>query len=216
MKGNCMKNIYLIRHSAPFVEIDNYEDYKNVLWDDYNRNMILSSLGEENAQKLCNIEALNNIDSIYASDSYRAIGTAKYLAEKNNIQIKLDKRINERILGCNKIVELPDNFSYDSFYDKNLKFQDGESLNEVDKRFISFLDEILISDEENIVLVVHGMILMSYLQTLCEFSYDGKIFKITFNGKEVINRKFNNPDVFKLEFVGKEVVNIENIEFFDC
>ena len=77
-----MKTIYLIRHSAPFIDIDNYKDYKNVSWDDYNRNMILSPLGEENAKKLCDIEELKNIDSIYASDSYRAIGTAKYLAEK--------------------------------------------------------------------------------------------------------------------------------------
>ncbi len=44
-----MKTIYLIRHSAPFVGIENYEDYKNVPWSDYNRNMILSREGEENA-----------------------------------------------------------------------------------------------------------------------------------------------------------------------
>ena len=63
-----MKIVYLIRHSAPFVMIDNYDDYQNVSWDDYNRNMILSSLGEDNAKKLCDIEELNNIDVIYTSD----------------------------------------------------------------------------------------------------------------------------------------------------
>lgn len=207
-----MKTIYLIRHSAPFINIDNYKDYKNVSWDDYNRNMILSPLGEENAKKLCDIEELKNIDSIYASDSYRAIGTAKYLAEKNNINLKLDERINERILGCNKVSELPDNFSQNSFNDKNLKFNNGESLNEVDSRFVSFLEEILNSREEKIILVIHGMILMSFLQTICKFEFNGNVFKINFNGKEVINRKFNNPDVFKIEFREKEVVNIENIE----
>ena len=41
-----MKTIYLIRHSAPFVEIENYSDRNKVLWDEYNNNMILSSLGE--------------------------------------------------------------------------------------------------------------------------------------------------------------------------
>lgn len=46
-----IKTIYLIRHSAPFIEIENYSDYKNVSWEDYNRNMILSPLGEENAKK---------------------------------------------------------------------------------------------------------------------------------------------------------------------
>ena len=137
-----MKTIYLIRHSAPFIEIDNYSDYKNVSWDDYNRNMILSSEGEEKAKKLCDISQLNNIDAIYSSDSYRAIGTAKYLAEKNNLKIKLDKRIDERKLGCDKVSELPDNFSANSFTNKDLKFKTGESLNDVDKRFQEFLNEI--------------------------------------------------------------------------
>lgn len=207
-----MKTIYLIRHSAPFIDIDNNKDYKNISWEEYNRNMILSSLGEKNAKKLCDIDELNGIDSIYASDSYRAIGTAKYLAEKNNLNLKLDARINERILGCNKISELPDNFSQCSFENKNLKFNNGESLNDVDKRFISFLEEILNSKEEKIVLVIHGMILMSYLQTICNFEFDGNIFKLNFRGKEIINRKLNNPDIFKLEFDNNNLVNIVNIE----
>ena len=84
-------------------------------------------------------------------------------------------------------------------------------MNEVDSRFVSFLEEILNSREEKIVLVIHGMILMSFLQTIFKFEFNGNVFKINFNGKEVINRKFNNPDVFKIEFREKEVVNIENI-----
>ena len=59
-----MKTIYLIRHSAPFIGIENYDDYENVLWDDYNRNMILSSEGEENAKKLCKLDELNNLDAV--------------------------------------------------------------------------------------------------------------------------------------------------------
>ncbi|MGM9877626.1 MAG: histidine phosphatase family protein [Bacilli bacterium] len=207
-----MKRIYLIRHSAPFVEIDNYSDYKNVSWDDYNRNMILSSLGEENAKRICDIEELNNIDSIYSSNSYRSIATAKYLAEKNNIKIKLDSRIDERCLGCDKISELPDNFSIDSILDKNLKYKSGESLNEVDERFKSFLDEIIYNDEDKIVLVIHGMILMSYLKTICKVEYKDNIFNVSFKNKEVINRKLNNPDIFKLEFENNKVINVSNIE----
>jgi broad specificity phosphatase PhoE len=75
-----MKYIYLIRHSSPFVEIENYNDYKNVLWDEYNKNMILSVEGEEKAKKLCDIKELKNIKNIYSSNSFRAIGTAKYLS----------------------------------------------------------------------------------------------------------------------------------------
>lgn len=206
-----MKTIYLIRHSAPFVMIDNYDDYQNVSWDDYNRNMILSSLGEENAKKLCDIAELNNIGAIYSSDSYRAIGTSKYLAEKNNLKIKLDNRINERKLGCEKISDLPIDFSRNSFDNKDLKFANGESLNEVDSRFNSFLSDILDSTDNNIVLVIHGMILMSYLKSVCDFNFDGNNFKISFNNIEVMNGRFKNPDVFKICFEDKKVVSIENI-----
>lgn len=206
-----MKIVYLIRHSAPFVMIDNYDDYQNVSWDDYNRNMILSSLGEDNAKKLCDIEELNHIDVIYSSDSYRAIGTSKYLAEKNNLKIKLDNRINERKLGCEKISDLPLDFSRNSFDNKDLKFASGESLNEVDSRFNSFLSDILDSTDNNIVLVIHGMILMSYLKSVCDFNFDGNNFKINFNHIEVMNGRFKNPDVFKICFEDKKVVSIENI-----
>ena len=75
------KTLYLIRHSSPFVEIENYDDYENVLWEEYNKNMILSVLGEEKASKLCGIEELKNIKNIYSSNSFRAISTAKYLSE---------------------------------------------------------------------------------------------------------------------------------------
>lgn len=207
-----MKEIYLIRHSAPFIEIENYSDYKNVSWSDYNRNMILSPLGEELAKNLCNIKELTNVDSIYSSDSFRAIGTAKYLAEKNKTKIKLDKRINERILGCDKISSLPDNFTINSYKNKDLKFNNGESLNEVDKRFHNFINEIINSNDNKIVLVIHGIILTSYLQTICSFNFDGKTFKISFNNKEVINRRLTNPDVFKLEVNAGKIINIKSLE----
>ena len=207
-----MKTIYLIRHSAPFIEIENYIDYKNVSWDEYNRNMILSSIGENNAKKLCDIEELNNVSSIYSSDSYRAIGTAKYIADKNSMKIRLDPRINERNLGCKTISELPDEFSAKSFVDKNLKYGNGESLNEVDKRFYNFLNEIINGQDNKIVLVIHGMILMSYLQSICEFEFNSNVFKINFNNKEVMNRKFKNPDIFKIEIEKGEVSNVTNIE----
>jgi len=92
------KVIYLIRHSSPFVAITNYKDYRNINWTEFNRNMILSSVGEEKASKLCDIEELKGIKYVYASNSARAIGTSKYLAEMNNTEIKLDDRINERDL----------------------------------------------------------------------------------------------------------------------
>ncbi len=206
-----MKTIFLIRHSAPFIEIDNYEDYENVPWTDYNRNMILSSEGEEKAKKLCDINELKDLDAVYSADSYRAIGTAKYVAEMNNLKIKLDNRINERNLGVKTIKELPENLTLESFENKDYKFGEGESLNEVDKRFNSFIDEVLKSDNKKTALFIHGIIMMSFLQNNTNFSYDGKNLKLVFNDKEIYNNKMKNPMIFKIDFESEKIINIEYI-----
>lgn len=203
-----MKTIYLIRHSAPFVEIDNYIN-NDVLWSEFNKNMILSSKGEENAKKLCDIEELKNIDEIYASNSFRAIGTAKYLAEKNNLKIKLDDRINEREFGVEYIKDLPDDFTKISFDDKTFKINNGESLNDVDNRFNSFINDLLNNSYDKIVIVLHGIILLSYLKTICNhFEFDGRNFNIKYNDKVILNGNLKNPSVYKIEFDNK-IINVE-------
>lgn len=206
-----MKTIYLIRHSAPFVEIDNYEDYKNISWSEYNRNMILSSTGEQNAKKLCELNELHNIDEVYSADSFRAIGTAKYVAEVNHLKIKLDKRINERDLGVNTISELPENQTLESFSNKDYKFGTGESLNEVDRRFNAFINDILKSNNHKTALFIHGIIMISFLQNNTEFSFDGKTMKLLFNDKEIYNDKMKSPMVFKIEYQNNKIINIEFI-----
>lgn len=208
-----MKTIYLIRHSAPFVEIQNYDDYENVLWDDYNRNMILSGEGEDKAKKLCKLDELNNLDAVYSADSFRAIGTAKYVAELNNLKIRLDKRINERDLGVKTISELPKNQTLDSFSNKDYKFGSGESLNEVDNRFNTFLDEILNSENNRVALFIHGIIMMSFLQNNTDFSFDGRIMRLVFHDKKVYNDNMKNPMVFRVDFEDNKIVNIEYIDF---
>ena len=174
--------------------------------------MILSKDGEINAENLCNIKELSGIKSIYASDSYRAIGTAKYIAELNKTKIRLDSRINERVLGIKKIIDLPKGFSQNSFENKEFKTENGESLNEVDKRFNNFIDEVLNDDNDELIIVLHGIILMSYLQNICDFEFNEDRLKIVFNSKIVIDRKLRNPDVFKIVFDNrKTIVSIENI-----
>jgi len=195
-----MKTIYLVKHSGPFVDIKNYEDYENVLWEDYNRNMILSVDGEKNAERLCEIAELNNVERIFASDSVRAIASAKYLAEKNNIKIELDKRINERIFGIERLSELPKDFNKLSFDDKNYKMKNGESFNDVDKRFINFINDLLNQNNNSYILFIHGLILLSYLETICDFEFDGVNFDIKFKDKEILNGNPKSPSVYKITY----------------
>ena len=172
--------------------------------------MILSSVGEKRAEGLCNIEELDNVDRIFTSNSVRAIATAKYLAEKNNIKVELDKRIDERIFGVETLNDLPKNFNKLSFDNKDFKMDNGESFNEVDSRFINFINDLLEQDSNKNVLVIHGLILLSYLETICDFSFDGTIFDIKYKNKVIINGNPKSPSVYKTTYNdNKEVIDVE-------
>ncbi|MBR6949243.1 MAG: histidine phosphatase family protein [Bacilli bacterium] len=205
------KTIYLIRHSSPFIEIDNYSDYNNVSWHDYNRNMILSVLGEKKASELIKIDELNGIKDIYSSDSFRAIATAKYLSEANNTKIKLDERINERDFGVDYLNQLPDDFTKKSFDDKNFKVFNGESLNDMDKRFNDFIEELLNSDKDKSIIVIHGIMLLSFFQNNCDFEYDENTITVKYNNKTTVENKPKSPGVYKITYVDKKIIDIDVI-----
>ena len=205
------KIIYLIRHSKTGVNIANYTDYKTVPWEEYNTNMILSVKGEEDAKKLCNVKELRNIDELYASSSPRAIATAKYLSEEISLPIKLDKRIDERHFGIKYISELPANFNYQMFNNKDLRLKNGETLNELDRRMTDFINEKLDGASNRIAIVLHGIILLSYLGCFADETYDGEKFKIIFNGKEILTGTPTAPDIYKITYDNKKVVNLERL-----
>ena len=205
-----MKIIYLIRHSGPFVEFENSNE---IPWDEFNKNMILSVTGEENARKLCDVTSLKNIKNIYSSNSFRAIGTAKYLAEVNDVRLRIDNRINEREFGIEYISDLPENFVINQFKDRNLKYENGESLNDVSKRFDSFIEEILNNGSKENVLFIHGIVLMNYLSEICSVNFDGEKFNVIFNDKLILDGKMKNPDIYKIVFDdNNKVVDVENID----
>jgi len=207
-----MKKIYLIRHSNVGVNIKNYSDYRNVLWKEYNRNMILSVDGEEKAKKLCDVEEIKDIDELYASNSVRAIATAKYISKDKNIPIKLDDRINEIEFDVEYYGEMPDDFNYQMFNNKNLKINTHESLNDLDNRMANFINEILDSESNKVVIILHGIILLSYLGSIAEETFDGKNFKIIFGGKEILNGVPSAPDIYKITYDNKKVIGIERIK----
>lgn len=203
------KIIYLIRHSSPFIEIENYDDYRNIKWSEYNKNMILSCDGEKKASELCNIDELKNIKDVYSSNSFRALSTAKYIAENNSVKIKLDDRINEREFGVEYLNELPEKFNKISFDDKDFKIQTGESLNEMDDRLNSFINEFLQSKIEKCVLVMHGIMLLSFLQNNCDFLYDGEIITITYKEKKIVEDKPKSPGVYKIVYENNKIIDID-------
>ena len=60
---------------------------------------ILSVEGERRADILCNQEELQNIDCVYTSNCVRTLETAKYLLDKQNLNVTIDERFDERRIG---------------------------------------------------------------------------------------------------------------------
>ena len=96
---------------------------------------------------------------------------------------------------------MPKDFTKNSFENKDLKNKDGESLNELDTRFKSFINDLLNNDSNKIAIVMHGIILLSYLKTICDtFTFDGKTFDIRYEDNIILNETHKNPSVYKIEF----------------
>ena len=208
-----MTTIYLVRHSLQLKDQSNM----NVIETDQiiNEKIILSVEGEEKAKKLSEIKELNNIDILWSSSYVRAKSTAKYIAYKNNIDINIDCRLNERKLGnLDALKELGKKyhhlFTEEQLLDSRLKNINGENREEVNSRMSSFMKEMLkIFENKRIVLVSHGAAMRFYLMNYCTLNQD---IKLVYNDNIL---DFSSPSIIKLTFDKLELINIENIPF-DC
>lgn len=93
---NNLTKVYLIRHSKQLILNGNMnKDEDNQI---SNEKIILSVEGEKLANKLANINELKDIDILWSSNYVRAVSTAKYIANKNDININIDSNLDERKL----------------------------------------------------------------------------------------------------------------------
>lgn len=86
--------IYLIRHSEQLKIQNNIQEDSQI----ENEKIVLSVKGEKKAEESSKLEELKNIDILWCSNYVRAISTAKYIAEENDIPIKIDENLGERKL----------------------------------------------------------------------------------------------------------------------
>lgn len=196
--------VYLIRHSEQL----KIKGIKNIIENEQinNEKIILSVLGEKKAEKMSNMNELKKIDVLWSSNYVRAISTAKYIANNNNIEININEKLNERKLGdLNLLKELGKDkkytFTEEQLLDENLKNFEGESRLEVNKRMNDILNEILQKNKgKRIAIVSHGAALKFLLMNWCELNEE---IKLVYKRNVILD--LNSPCVIKLIFCGKEL-----------
>ena len=130
-------------------------------WTDWD----LTELGKTQADRIgkkLNDELVGSKVVLYSSDLKRAQQTAEAIAKYLGVEINCRQELRERNLGkcCGKSVQwLRENIeSPEETVDDRL-FSDGESRRDAWNRLKPFYEEVMGSDEENIIIVSHGDLL---------------------------------------------------------
>ena len=203
-----MTTIYLMRHSIALKNINN--DYNNESLQLQNEKMPLSIEGEELASNISKEEELQNIDVVISSNYVRAMSTAKYISNANNVNLIVNSAFGERRFGINSWDELPTDFGLRQNNDENYKVGDGESQKEVRERvYRALIDVIDEYKDKRVVIVSHGSAILWLLKQWCDIDLKNKC--IIFNDKLILYDNIFNCTTFKLEFDDKKLVNIEKV-----
>lgn len=193
-----MTTVYLIRHSKP-LKVNNALN-KDILQIQNEKNC-LSIEGEKIAEDKFKNEEFDNIHIIYSSNYVRAIQTAKYLAEKNNLEINVFSELGERKIGVSSWDELPEKFELKQFLDENYKIGDGENQIEVIKRMKAALKKILDENKNKRIAVIgHATAIAYYLKDLCDITYKEEKFKYSFNNKTLLHGFYDYCETLRLDF----------------
>lgn len=205
--------VYLIRHSEKLdiKLIEKYNEFEPYQISREKR--ILSANGEYKARILSQQNEFKNLDAIYSSNYVRAIQTAKYFAESQDIKIIVDKGFNERKYGN---PEKSNDIGCKQYFDENIKNFEGESRKEVTKRMeMSFQKALEENKGKRIAIFTHGAAMTFLLMKWCELVNvdENKKKTLKFKDKIIIDKVFDAPEVFKL-FVNEEL-NVENIEHLE-
>ena len=170
---------------------------------------MLSDKGEELAKKIAHLEELSQVEVIYSSCSFSAVATSKYLAQKNALDIFLDPRLQERVIG-----QLDSN-DYEYLegmqeHDFTFKLNHGESLEEVKLRMATCIKEILQSDYTTIFIATHSVAMFSLFLAWCskDFNLEDRLI-LDYHDQVIFDGTKSDCDFIKVVFDGKKVVSIE-------
>lgn len=130
-------------------------------WTDWD----LTELGKKQAERIgkkLQDELAGKKVTIYSSDLKRAKQTAEEIAKCLGAEPIFKQELRERNLGkcCGKSVQwLRENIERPEKTVDDRMFSDGESRRDAWNRLWPFFEEVMASDEENVIIVSHGDLL---------------------------------------------------------
>jgi 2,3-bisphosphoglycerate-dependent phosphoglycerate mutase len=206
-----MTTIYLIRHSKP-MKVNNTFNKDNLQLQ--NEKSSLSIEGEQIAKDKLNKKEFDGIDIIFSSNYVRTIQTAKYLSEKNSVEINVISDLGERKFGIDSWDELPDNFERKQFLDENYKLNNGENQKEVRDRMYSVIMKILNEyHNKRIAIVSHGTAISYLLKKWCDVDIVDDKLRYSFKNEIVLDGYLNYCETFKLVFDDEnKLIDIKNVK----
>ncbi len=205
-----MKTLYFISNNM--VSNINVVYPKHVTFNKIRERTMLSIRGEELAKSIANLDIFSKCEVIYSSNYFGAMNTSKYVADINALDIILDDRLGERIvgeLGCNEYRFLKGMQEHDF----NYKLKNGESIKEVKVRMISCINDILQSDYENVLVVTHNIALLSYFISLCNkgFNLEDRLI-LDYQEEVIFDGIFHEIDLVKVEFEDGKIFSIKRLK----
>lgn len=201
-----MTTVYLINNSLTMNNI-NYPEKESLKIKREKR--ILSIEGEEESRRLIENSELAKVNKIYTSSYVMSIATAKYLANDLELEINVCEDLGERILGSlgEQSIRMLQEIQESDF---DYRLSGGESLNDVKRRMIAFLNKVLkMEEDKTVALFTHNVAITCLLSNWCTkgFNLDNRLI-LNYGDEAIIDGAWNGISIFKLEFDKNKLQNI--------
>lgn len=157
--NNETKILYLFRHGETNLNVDG-----TVMGQLLNLNTEFTGKGYEQINHISNELKNNKIEIIYTSDFKRTLETAKLADANNNLPIIITKEVRGLNMGKYQgmpfanFITLPE--VRQSFYDYNIPFENGESINDLNNRIINFIRKVCNNTKhKKIAIITHSAVI---------------------------------------------------------
>lgn len=192
-----MKKLYLVRHGQTTWNLESRTQG--------GKDSNLTDLGLKQAERLGEYFRNVKLDEIYSSPLKRAHSTAKIIADIKGLECKLDPRLVEMNFGeweglTTAEIEqnYPENFKTWREEPHMAQIPKGETIEIAQRRMVEFVDTIMESDKENILVVSHGTIIRLLLLHI-----------LSMDLRHYYKLKQDNCAINLIEFKGHEPVLIK-------